>query len=49
MRPELVAWLALAVAGLALVGIVVHALIPTPPAHVADPFRVGLPSGERRT
>lgn len=32
---------ALAVAFLALAIVLVHVAIPTPPAHTADPFRVG--------
>lgn len=32
--------IALALAIVALLGLIVHALIPTPPAHVADPFRL---------
>lgn len=43
MTTEQRANLALGIAILALVAIVVHALIPTPPAHVANPF--GLRAG----
>jgi hypothetical protein len=38
------ALLALVVASVALLAIVLHALIPTPPAHVADPLGLGVRS-----
>lgn len=36
----MIAWIALVIAVLALIGLIVHAFIPFPPAHSYDPFKL---------